>query len=183
MIGVDGGADALLEEGYRPDVILGDMDSVSERALRSGAEIVLHAYPSGVAPGRERLVALQVPYRTLPVSGTSEDAALLLAHGKGASLIVAVGSHGTLREFLDKGRAGMASTFLTRLRVGDILVDAKGVSRLYRGAGGARDLWLLAVAAAVLVAVIVIVSPALRLELRLLWQSFQEFLFHVRHGL
>ena len=63
LIGVDGGADALREEGYRPDIVLGDMDSVSEAALRCGGEIVLHAYRDGSAPGRERLIALGLPYR------------------------------------------------------------------------------------------------------------------------
>ena len=183
IIGVDGGADALMEEGYRPDVILGDMDSVTERALGCGAEIVLHAFPNGFAPGRERLVALGLPFIAFEVSGTSEDAAFLLAHGKGADLIVAVGSHGNLREFLDKGRMGMASTFLVRLRVGEILVDAKGVSRLYRGALRGRDALLLVAAALVAVVVVVAVSPPLRLEVKLLWESFRQFVFHVRHGL
>jgi uncharacterized membrane-anchored protein len=183
MIGVDGGADALLEEGYRPDIILGDMDSVTETALRCGAEVIVHAYANGYAPGAERVTALGVPFRTFVVSGTSEDAAFLMAHGKGADLIVAVGSHGTLREFLDKGRLGMASTFLARLRVGDILVDAKGVSRLYRGAARARDAWLLVAAVVVLFTAVVLVSPALRLEVRLLWESFREFLFHLKSGL
>jgi uncharacterized membrane-anchored protein len=183
IIGVDGGADALIDEGYRPDVILGDMDSVSEGALRCGAEIVLHAYPNGAAPGKERLVALGLPFATFRVSGTSEDAAFLLAHGDGADLIVAVGSHGNLREFLDKGRMGMASTFLVRLRVGETLVDAKGVSRLYRGAVRGRDALLLVLAALVLLVVVVVVSPPLRLEVRLLWENFRQFLFHVRHGL
>ena len=179
MIGVDGGADALLEEGYRPDIILGDMDSVSEEALRCGAEIVVHAYTNGFAPGAERVTALGVPFRTFMVSGTSEDAAFLMAHGKGADLIVAVGSHGTLREFLDKGRLGMASTFLARLRVGDILVDAKGVSRLYRGAARARDAWRLVAASVALFVVVIVVSPALRLEMRLLWESFKDFVLHL----
>ena len=143
LIGVDGGADALLEAGYRPDIILGDMDSVSERALRAAPRSSLHAYPNGFAPGKERLTALGLPFNVLKASGTSEDVAFILAHGKGAELIVAVGSHGNLREFLDKGRMGMASTFLVRLRVGEILVDAKGVSRLYRGRLRARDAWLL----------------------------------------
>jgi uncharacterized membrane-anchored protein len=183
IIGVDGGADALINEGYQPDVILGDMDSVSEDALGCGAEIVLHAYPNGAAPGKERLVALGLPFATFRVSGTSEDAAFLLAHGKGADLIVAVGSHGNLREFLDKGRKGMASTFLVRLRVGETLVDAKGVSRLYRGAVRGRDALLLVLAALVLLVVVVAVSPPLRLEVRLLWENFRQFLFHVRHGL
>ena len=132
LIGVDGGADAILEAGYRPDLIVGDMDSVSDRALTCGAEIVVHAYRDGRAPGVERVEALGVPHVVFPATGTSEDVAMLLADDKGAELIVAVGTHATLVEFLDKGRSGMASTFLTRLRVGSKLVDAKGVSRLYR---------------------------------------------------
>jgi uncharacterized membrane-anchored protein len=181
LIGVDGGADALREEGYRPDIVLGDMDSVSERGLLSGAEIVLHAYRDGSAPGRERITALGLPHKVLQVSGTSEDAAFLLAHGKGADLIVAVGSHGNLREFLDKGRMGMASTFLVRLRVGEILVDAKGVSRLYRARIRLRDTLLLVGAAVVLVAIIVALSPPLRLELRLLWESVRLWFFNQTH--
>ena len=132
MIGVDGGADAIIEAGFLPDLVVGDMDSVSDRALRSGAEIVVHAYRDGNAPGLDRVRALGVEPVVFPATGTSEDVAMLLADDKGASLIVAVGTHATLVEFLDKGRAGMASTFLTRLRVGGKLVDAKGVSRLYR---------------------------------------------------
>src|SRR5579875_2521347 len=126
LIGVDGGADALLEAGYRPDIILGDMDSVSDRALTCGAEVVVHAYPDGTARGLDRVKALGVPCVLCPAPGTSEDVALLLADEKGASLIVAVGRHDTLVEFLDKGRAGMASTFLTRLRLGGKIVEAKG---------------------------------------------------------
>ena len=132
LIGVDGGADALIEARHRPHLIVGDMDSVSDDALRSGAEIVVHAYRDGRAPGLERVRALGVEPVVFPATGTSEDVAMLLADDKGASLIVAVGTHVTLVEFLDKGRSGMASTFLTRLRVGGKLVDAKGVSRLYR---------------------------------------------------
>ena len=179
LIGVDGGADALLEEGYRPDIILGDMDSVSERALACGAEIVLHAYPNGFAPGSERLTSLALPHATVKASGTSEDVAFILAHGKGAELIVAVGSHGNLREFLDKGRMGMASTFLIRLRVGEILVDAKGVSRLYRGRMRARDAVLLVGAALLAIAVVIAVSPPLRLYVKLVYESIRQFVFQL----
>ena len=132
LIGVDGGADALLEVGLKPDLIVGDMDSVSDSTLRCGAEIVVHAYRDGNAPGLERVRRLGVEPVVFPATGTSEDVAMLLADDKGAELIVAVGTHATLVEFLDKGRSGMASTFLTRLRVGGKLIDAKGVSRLYR---------------------------------------------------
>ena len=132
LIGVDGGADALIEARHSPHLIVGDMDSVSDAALTSGAEIVVHAYRNGTAPGLERVRELGVEPVVFPATGTSEDVAMLLADDKGATLICAVGTHVTLVEFLDKGRAGMASTFLTRLRVGGKLVDAKGVSRLYR---------------------------------------------------
>lgn len=132
LVGVDGGADAILEQGFVPDMVIGDMDSVSDRALKCGAEIVVHAYRDGSAPGLRRVEELGIDHVIFPATGTSEDVAILLADAKGAELIVALGSHATLIEFLDKGRSGMASTFLTRLRVGSKLVDAKGVSRLYR---------------------------------------------------
>jgi len=126
LIGVDGGADAILEEGWTPNMIVGDMDSATDRVLRCGAELVVHAYPDGRAPGRDRLDAMGLPYRVVPAPATSEDVAMLIAAEKGADLIVSVGSHFNLVEFLDKNRQGMSSTFLTRLRVGEILVDAKG---------------------------------------------------------
>ena len=176
LVAVDGGADALLEAGYRPDVIVGDMDSVSDGALRSGAELVCHAYRGGDAPGAARLDGLGLAYHTVEAPGISEDAALLLAHDKGAELIVAVGTHLNLTEFLERNRRGMSSTFVTRLKVGEILVDAKGVSRLVsRGPG----LWpLLAVVLAGLAAIFVavIVSPALRNLVELIASRVQDAL-------
>ena len=153
LVGVDGGADAIIEAGWKPDLIVGDMDSVSDRALMSGAEVVVHAYRDGRAPGVERMEQLGVEHVVFPATGTSEDVAMLLADDKGAELIVAVGTHATLVEFLDKGRSGMASTFLTRLRVGGKLVDAKGVSRLYRQRISSWQLvWLAVAGVAALVA-------------------------------
>ncbi|HVU61742.1 MAG TPA: putative cytokinetic ring protein SteA [Mycobacteriales bacterium] len=159
LIGVDGGADALLEEGLRPHVIVGDMDSVSDVALRCGAEIVVHAYRDGTAPGLSRVQDLGIDPVVFPAAGTSEDVALLLADEGGAALIVAVGTHATLVEFLDKGRAGMASTFLTRLRVGGKLIDAKGVSRLYRQRIPAYSLVVLVLATALAFLVALYVTP------------------------
>jgi uncharacterized membrane-anchored protein len=147
IIGVDGGANALLEAGYWPHMIVGDMDSVSDRALTSGAEIVVHAYRNGYAPGLPRVQDVGVDSVTLPADGTSEDVAVLLADEAGASLIVTVGMRFGLVEFLDKGRNGMASAVLTRIRVGDKIVDAKGVSRLYQSRISGWSLLMLAVAA------------------------------------
>jgi uncharacterized membrane-anchored protein len=176
IVAVDGGADALLEAGLTPDMIVGDMDSAGERALRCGAELVVHSYPDGRAPGRERLEAIGLPFKLVPAPGTSQDVAMLLAAEKGARLIVSVGSQFNLVEFLDRNREGMSSTFLTRLRIGEILVDAKGVSRLYRPRPGLTP--LLVVLAAGLVALIAVVwtTPALRDVADLLWLKLQLLL-------
>jgi uncharacterized membrane-anchored protein len=162
LIGVDGGADALLEAGFKPDIILGDMDSVTNEALACGAEIVVHAYPDGRAPGRERVERLGLRPRILPGAGTSEDMAMLLAYEADCDLIVAVGTHASMVDFLDKGRAGMASTFLVRLKVGTKLVDAKGVNRLYRVGVRRADLVILVAAALVAMVVVTVMSASLR---------------------
>jgi len=165
LIAVDGGADALIDFGRTPDIIIGDFDSLSPVALRCGAELVHHVHPDGHAPGAERLAAAGVRYEKFVAEGTSEDAALLLAYEAGADLIVAVGTHATMVEFLDKGRRGMASTFLTRLRLGPMLVDAKGVSRLYRGRVRRRDMVLLVVSAVAAMLAMVYASHSLRVFL------------------
>ena len=177
LVGVDGGADALLEFGLKPDIIVGDFDSVSDEALHCGAELIVHAYPGGLSPGAARLEPLGLAHHTLEAPGTSEDIAMLMAYEKRAALVVAVGTHASMVEFLDKGRAGMASTFLTRLKVGPLLVDAKGVSRLYQGRIRARDLTLFLLAAMLCFTVIgLVVIPrvfvdSLWLIVRDLWNS------------
>ncbi len=174
LVAVDGGADALREFGLTPDVIVGDFDSVSTDALRVGAELVVHAYPGGTAPGASRLDELGVPYVKLASAGTSEDVAMVLAYEKGAELIVAVGTHGSMVEFLDKGREGMASTFLTRLKVGQLLVDAKGVSRLYGSRIRTRDLTFFLLAA-MLCFVVVAVAFVPRVYFESIWFLVREF--------
>ncbi len=167
LIAVDGAADALLELGFAPDIVVGDMDSVSDDALRHGCELVVHAYPDGRAPGMERVRRLGLEAAACPAPGMSEDLAMLLAYENGAELIVAVGAHSSVEEFLDKGRPGMASTFLTRLKVGSLLVDAKGVSKLYRGQMRGGYLVLLIIAALVPLAVAAAASDLARQILRL----------------
>ena len=162
LIGVDGGADALIEMGLKPDIIIGDMDSVSDNALKCGAEIIVHAYSNGKAPGLPRVQELGLDALVCDVPGTSEDLALLLAYEKGAELIVAVGTHSHLVDFLDKGRKGMSSTFLVRLKVGTRLVDAKGVSKLYHAQPSVRYVGVLALAALVVVFTIMAVSPSMQ---------------------
>jgi uncharacterized membrane-anchored protein len=169
IVTVDGGADALLEEGLTPSMIVGDMDSASESALRCGAELVVHSYPDGDAPGRHRLERLGLPFKLAGAPGTSQDVALLIAAEKGARLIVSVGSQFNLVDFLDRNRKGMSSTFLTRLRIGEILVDAKGVSRLYRPRPGLTPLLLVIAAGLLAMAVVVWETPALRDVAELLW--------------
>ena len=162
LIGVDGGADAIREAGFAPDIIVGDMDSVSDEALMSGAELIAHAYADGRCPAMERIAALGLEATPWSIGATSEDLALLLAYESGADLIVAVGTHANLVEYLDKGRSGMASTFLVRLKVGPRLVDAKGVSKLYRTSVRPTDLMALTAAALVAISIIITISPAAR---------------------
>lgn len=183
LVAVDGGADALMDSGMKPDMIIGDMDSVTTEGLLSGAELVVHAYAGGVAPGLERLEALGLEAVVFEAPGTSEDIAMLLAFEKGAELIVAVGTHANMIEFMDKGRKGMASTFLTRLRVGPILIDAKGVSRLYRGRVRRSDLMMLVGAAALAMVIVIALSDVMRLELEVWWLKVQQWWFDLKRAI
>ena len=176
VVAVDGGADGALEEGLKPDMILGDMDSASDEALRCGAELVVHAYPDGRAPGCERLEAMGLEHSVVPAAGTSEDVAMLMAFEKGADLIVSVGAHFNLIEFLDRKRGGMSSTFLTRLRIGEKLVDAKGVSRLYNPPGTFGPLVLFLAAFVVLLVIVIATSPALSDLFQLVWLKIRIWL-------
>lgn len=179
IIGVDGGADAVLEAGFKPDMIVGDMDSVSDKALACGAEVVVHAYRDGRAPGLKRVEDLGIEHTVFAATGTSEDIAMLMADEAGAELIVALGTHATLLEFLDKGRAGMSSTFLTRLKVGGRLIDAKGVSRLYRTRISGWQLGLLALAGLIALVVALAATPAGQTFLGLsgaVWDDLINFL-------
>jgi uncharacterized membrane-anchored protein len=176
VVAVDGGADGCLEAGLKPDLILGDMDSASDESLCCGAELIVHAYPDGRAPGRERLIAMGLTHTLVPAAGTSEDVAMLMAYEKGADLIVSVGAHFNLIEFLDRKRGGMSSTFLTRLRIGEKLVDAKGVSRLYNPPSTVAPAALFLVAFAILLTIVVITSPALNDLFELLWLKVKIWL-------
>lgn len=173
LVGVDGGADALLEANLRPDVIVGDMDSVSDQALRSGAELLVHAYRNGKAPGLDRVRELSLVATVVPAVGTSEDVAMLVAYEQGAELIVAVGAHSSLVDFLEKNRPGMASTLLTRMKVGSLLVDARGVSQLYPGEIHARHLLGILLAALTTGIIVLLAAPFTRTLLQIIVLKFR----------
>ncbi len=162
LVGVDGGGDALCEIGLRPHLIIGDMDSVADATLKAADEIVVHAYRNGFAPGMARISQLGLKAKVIAAPGTSEDLAFLLSYEKKAELIVAVGSHSHLLDFMEKGRKGMASTFLVRLKVGHKLVDAKGLANLYQGGLKWHHLTALLAAALFPVAVMAAFSPLVR---------------------
>lgn len=176
LVGVDGGADALIEFGYHPHLIVGDMDSVSDHALQTGAELIVHAYPDGRAPGLERINKLKLNAKIFPAPGTSEDIALLMAYEKGADLIVAVGTHSNMIDFLEKGRRGMGSTFLVRLKVGSILVDARGVSKIYQRRIKLRYLLQISLAGIMAIGVVLYQTQWSRDFLRAFWLQIKVFL-------
>jgi uncharacterized membrane-anchored protein len=176
IVAVDGAAEAVIEAGLRPDMIVGDMDSAGEAALRCGAELVVHSYPDGRAPGRACLERLGVSFELVPAPGTSQDVAMLIAAEKGARLIVSVGSQFNLVEFLDRNREGMSSTFLTRLRIGEILVDAKGVGRLYHPRPGLTPLLVVIAAGVIALIAVIALTPALRDVAELLWLKLELLL-------
>jgi uncharacterized membrane-anchored protein len=176
LVGVDGGADALLEVGFVPDIIVGDMDSVSDNALSCGAELVVHAYRNGAAPGLERVQRQGLTAKIFASAGTSEDIAMLMAYEHQAKLIVAVGTHSNMIDFLEKGRKGMASTFLVRLKVGSILVDARGVAELQKMRFKKRYFVALFFAAFIPLTMVIALSPVFMPMLRLLLIKMQIIL-------
>ena len=173
LIGVDGGADALLEFGYIPDIIVGDMDSVSDKCLSISKEVIVHAYANGKAPGLERVKSLGIKPILFQSPGTSEDIALLLSYEKNADLIVAVGTHTNMIDFLEKGRLGMASTFLVRLKIGDKLVDARGVNKLYGSKLNLKYLIFIIIAALVPIIILTLINPVTRELITLIKMRFK----------
>lgn len=181
LVGVDGGADALIEAGYKPQMIVGDMDSVSDAALRGKSELVVHGYADGRAPGKKRLDEMGLQSTVFHYPGTSEDIAMLMAFEKGAEMIALVGSHNSLIEFLDKDRKGMASTFLVRLRLGSTLVDAKGVSELYHARVKGWHLALMALAALITIIIVVLLSEPARQFISVMAMRFQVWLMKLQN--
>lgn len=168
LIGVDGGGDAIIEFGHVPDIVIGDMDSVSDRCLQLSKEIIVHAYKDGRAPGLERVKKLGLEAKIFPSAGTSEDIAFLLAYSNNVDLIVAVGTHSNMIDFLEKGRSGMASTFLVRLKIGSKLVDAKGVNMLYRSSLKIKYVIGLGIAALIPIIVLTLMFPPMQEIIRLI---------------
>lgn len=173
LIGVDGGADALIECGFKPHIIIGDMDSVTDNALKSGAEVIIHAYPDGRAPGLERVKNCDIDYRIIPALGTSEDVAMLLAYNEQAEIIVALGTHSNMVDFLEKGRKGMASTVLVRMKIGTKLIDAKGVSKLYQPRFNWKTIILMGFAAVTPIIAIGLINQDIVRILKMVWLNIK----------
>jgi uncharacterized membrane-anchored protein len=155
LIGVGTGAEVLRKAGYRPQLIVGDPSELSTEVLKSGAQVVLPADADGHAPGLERIQDLGVGAMTFPAAGSATDLALLLADHHGAALLVTAGHSANIETFFDRARQhSNPSTFLTRLRVGEKVVDAKAVATLYhnRISGGAIALLILTMLITVIVA-------------------------------
>jgi uncharacterized membrane-anchored protein len=160
LVGIDGGADVLRDAGYRPDLVVGDVETMSDAALQEAGEVVAHANEHGRVDGLARVQDLRIEPIIFASSGTSEDAAMLLTESGDAKLIVTVGIRATLEEFLDAGRGGMASTVLTRLKLGGRIVDAKAASQLFQTRISGFALALLAVAALLAIGVVLAASSA-----------------------
>jgi uncharacterized membrane-anchored protein len=133
FVGVGEGAEVLLEAGYQPDVIVTDAEAadVSDATLRCGAEVVFCAASGDRTERLDRLERLGIDAKLFVTSGTGEDAALVLAHTQRAKLIVLAGSPRSLVELMDTGRAGMASSLVTRASSGASVVHANVVAQLY----------------------------------------------------
>ena len=180
LVGIDGGADVLRDAGYRPDLVIGDMDAVSEAALREAGEVIAHANEHGRVDGLARVQDLRIEPIIFPTAGTSEDAAMLIAEAGRAKLVVTVGIRATLEEFLDAGRGGMASTVLTRLKLGGRLVDAKAAAQLFQTRISGWALAALAVAALLAITVVLVASTAGDSYLNILSNGWQHLLARLR---
>ena len=167
LVGVDAGADALLEAGHRPDIVVvgahgltGTSVTVSDEALRAAREVLLHADRSQQRVGPDRLDRLGIRHETLGAAVRTEDLALLVADVGGADLVVTVGAHASVNDLLDEQRDGLAGTLLVRMRVGPKLVDATSVPLLYAGRVRLWHLALVLLAGLVVMAAAVLVTPA-----------------------
>ncbi|MEB3063649.1 MULTISPECIES: putative cytokinetic ring protein SteA [Mycolicibacter] len=182
LIGIGSGADVLRKAGYRPQLIVGDPDQMSAEVLRCGSQVVLPADADGHAPGLERIQDLGVGAMTFPAAGSAMDLALLLADHHGAALLVTAGHTANIETFFDRTRQMTnPSMFLTRLKVGEKLVDARAVATLYRNrvSAGAIALLVLSMLVAVIVALWVSQTDAVVLDwLSNYWHHLVQWLRH-----
>jgi uncharacterized membrane-anchored protein len=181
LVGVGAGADALMQAGHRPQLIVGDPNEISSEALTCGADVVVPAFADGHAPGLHRVQDLGVGAVTFPSSANPEDLALLIAAHGGASLVVTVGLSASMAEFLDRGRSGsIASTFLTRMQLGGLLVDGQVIASLYRSRISIGAIVLMVASALVAVLAALLVSDAGEAVLAWLAQTWFTLVDQVR---
>ncbi|ACC40953.1 MULTISPECIES: putative cytokinetic ring protein SteA [Mycobacterium] len=182
LVGVGTGADVLRKAGYRPQLIVGDPDQISTEVLKCGAQVVLPADADGHAPGLERIQDLGVGAMTFPAAGSATDLALLLADHHGAALLVTAGHNANIETFFDRTRVqSNPSTFLTRLRVGEKLVDAKAVATLYRNHISAGAIALLALTMLIAIIVVLWVSRTDGVVVHWIVDYWNRFSLWVQH--
>jgi uncharacterized membrane-anchored protein len=156
LVGVDDGADLLLERGLRPDVVVGQPEALSDAAVRVARDVVV----PHESPGRSRLEAHGVQPVSFRAAAASEDMALLVVAAQEPALVVAAGLPLSVEHLLDRGREAGAAGLLTRLHVGDRLVSPVAAAEL----SPASALWpavlLLLVAVVALVLTVLTVTPS-----------------------
>ena len=164
LIAVDTAADTLLAAGRQPDVVVlssphqGE-ERVSAKVLRGARDVVVVVDRGDGKTPLDALERLNVRPMRFETGALPEDAALMLASVSLASLVVGAGVHASLDDFLDRQRTGLASTYLTRLRLGPQLVDARAVPVLYSGRVRTWQLWLALLAGLVAVVAAIGVTP------------------------
>ena len=159
VIAVDGGADVALKARLSLDLVVGDAELMSEKAIRKARSFIVRVGGDGLAPGADRLDRMGIVYERVSMAGTSVDAALVVAAHSNARAVVTVGMTYGEAELVDAGRALVAPAFFSRLAVGSRLIGAQAVAATFRPRPRGWTLVLLALVAVALMGVALWSTP------------------------
>lgn len=175
IIAVGDAGDAALKYASSPDLIMGDLEGVSDDVLRSAGRVLIHE-PSGGNAGQARVDALGIAHGVVDSALSSTALAILLAQTRGADVIVTVGVEASLSDYLESVQTEVAGTFLARLQAGSRLVDAPALAHVYRHRYSAWTLLLMVVSGLVALGVAVAVTPSGRAWVTDLWDSLATWI-------